>query len=76
MPEVTVYTTSTCPWCTRLKDFLQEEGIEYKEVNVGEDPAGARQMVEITGQRSVPVTTIGEQIIIGYDPDGIREVLG
>ncbi|HBR33552.1 MAG TPA: NrdH-redoxin, partial [Firmicutes bacterium] len=32
--------------------------------------------VELTGQRSVPVTTIGEQIIIGYNPNGIRELLG
>lgn len=75
MSEVTVYTTSTCPWCVRLKGFLKEEGISFDEVNVGEDREGAKRMVEITGQRSVPVTTVGDQIIIGYDPDGIREVL-
>ncbi len=76
MAEVTVYTTSTCPWCTRLKDFLRAEGISFHEVDVGKDPAAAKRMVELTGQRSVPVTTIGEQIIIGYDPDGIKELLG
>ncbi|HBL36650.1 MAG TPA: NrdH-redoxin [Firmicutes bacterium] len=76
MAEVTVYTTSTCPWCVKLKSFLAEEGISFHEVNVGQDPEAARQMVELTGQRSVPVTTIGEQIIIGYNPNGIRELLG
>lgn len=76
MAEVTVYTTTTCPWCTRLKDFLQAEGITFQEVDVRKDPAAARRMVEMTGQRSVPVTTIGEQIIIGYDPDGIKALLG
>jgi glutaredoxin-like YruB-family protein len=76
MPEVTVYTTSTCPWCVKLKSFLVEEGISFQEVNIGQDPEAARQMVKLTGQRSVPVTTIGEQIIIGYNPNGIREVLG
>mgnify|MGYP000853784339 CR=1 FL=1 len=75
MAEVTVYTTSTCPWCLKLKDFLKDEGIPFDEVNVGLDSAGAKRMVEITGQRSVPVTTIGDQIIIGYDPEGIREIL-
>ncbi|HBR29715.1 MAG TPA: NrdH-redoxin [Firmicutes bacterium] len=76
MAEVTVYTTSTCPWCVKLKSFLTEEGISFHEVNVAQDPEAARQMVELTGQRSVPVTTIGEQIIIGYNPNGIRELLG
>lgn len=75
MPEVMVYTTSTCPWCSKLKSFLKEEGISFTEVNVGEDPEAARRMVKLTGQRSVPVTTIDEQIIIGYDPDGIRAAL-
>jgi glutaredoxin-like YruB-family protein len=74
--EVTVYTTPTCPWCNRLKDFLQEEGIAYNEVNVAEDPEGAKRMVKLTSQRSVPVTIIGEQIVIGYNPEGIKELLG
>ncbi len=76
MAEVTVYTTPTCPWCNRLKDFLQEEGIAYNEVNVAEDPEGAKRMVKLTSQRSVPVTIIGEQIVIGYNPEGIKELLG
>ncbi|HEY8391549.1 MAG TPA: glutaredoxin family protein [Capillibacterium sp.] len=75
MPEVTVYTTSTCPWCSKLKEFLKEEGIAFTELDVGEDPEAARRMVKLTGQRSVPVTTIGGQIIIGYDPEGIRAAL-
>ncbi len=76
MAEVTVYTTPTCPWCNRLKDFLQEEGIVYNEVNVAEDIDGAKKMITLTGQRSVPVTVIGEQIVIGYNPEGIKELLG
>lgn len=76
MAEVTVYTTPTCPWCNRLKDFLQEEGIAYNEVNVAEDIDGAKKMITLTGQRSVPVTVIGEQIVIGYNPEGIKELLG
>jgi len=75
MPEVTVYTTSTCPWCTKLKNYLNEEGISFIEVNVGADPEAARRMMKLTGQRSVPVTTVADQVIIGYDPERIRAAL-
>lgn len=75
MAEVTVYTTPTCPWCGKLKDFLDEEGIPYNEVNVAEDVQGAKEMIEKTGQRGVPVTTIGDQVVIGYDPEGIKRLL-
>ncbi|MGE5549248.1 MAG: glutaredoxin family protein, partial [Bacteroidota bacterium] len=32
MEQVTVYTTPTCPWCDRLKDYLREKGVSYNEV--------------------------------------------
>lgn len=75
MEDVTVYTTPTCPWCTKVKSYLRNKGIDYKEVDVVEDIDAAQRMVELTGQRSVPVITIGERYIVGYDPDRIESML-
>lgn len=73
--EITVYTTPNCPWCHKLKDFLRGEGIDYREINVREDFEEARKMVALTGERSVPVTVIGGEVVTGYAPDKIKELL-
>jgi glutaredoxin 3 len=73
--EVTVYTTPTCPWCTKVKSYLDEKGIAYREVDVAEDAAAARQMVEVTGQRGVPVIAKGEQYVVGFNREEIDRIL-
>jgi glutaredoxin-like YruB-family protein len=75
MENVTVYTTPTCPWCTKVKSYLKNKGVDYNEIDVVEDTQAAQRMVELTGQRSVPVITIGERYIVGYDPDRIDSML-
>jgi glutaredoxin 3 len=75
MEDVTVYTTPTCPWCTKVKSYLKTKGVDYREVDVVDDAQAARRMMELTGQKSVPVITIGERYIVGYDPDRIDSML-
>lgn len=69
MEQIDVYTTPTCPWCGKVKEFLREKGAKYSEIDVAADPSGARKLVELTGQRSVPVTVKKDQIVVGYDPE-------
>lgn len=75
MSEVTVYTTPTCPWCTRLKNYLNEKNISYHEVDVAADHDAARKMIDLTGQRSVPVLTKGDQFIVGFNPEQIDRIV-
>jgi glutaredoxin 3 len=75
MAEVTVYTTPTCPWCTKLKSYLDEKGVPYQEVNVAMDNEAAKNLIDLSGQRSVPVTTVGDQVIVGFDPESLDELL-
>ncbi len=75
MEDVRVYTTPTCPWCSKVKSYLKNKGVNYQEVDVADDIQAAQRMVELTGQRSVPVITIGERYIVGYDPDRIDSML-
>ena len=73
--KVTVYSTSTCPWCTRLKDWLKENKIEFEEIDVSIDLDSARRMVEKTGQMGVPVTEIDNQFVTGFDINKLKELL-
>lgn len=74
--NVVVYTTPTCSWCTTIKRHLQENGIQYREVNVAADQKAAEEMVRKSGQQGVPQTEINGQIIVGFDKTRINSLLG
>jgi glutaredoxin 3 len=73
--KITVYTTSTCPYCVMVKNFLQDQGVSYKEVNIEKDPIAASRLVQTTGQMGVPQTEINGQWVIGFDPDTITSLI-
>lgn len=73
--DVTVYTTPTCMYCHQLKNFLQEKGVDYTEVDVSQDQEAARRIVQETGQMGVPVTKIDDRYILGFARDTISEIL-
>ncbi len=73
--NITVYSTDTCPWCKRAKDYLRGKGVDYKEVNVGVDRNGAMEMVKKSGQQGVPVLDIDGHIIIGFDQGRIDSLI-
>lgn len=73
--SVTVYTSNTCPWCVKTKDYLASNGIAYNEINVSQDKAAAEAIVERTGQRGVPIIDIDGEIILGFDKEEIDRLL-
>jgi glutaredoxin 3 len=73
--NITVYTSSNCPWCVKAKQYLNSKGIQYREVNISRDPQGAREMVMKSGQRAVPVIDINGHIIVGFDRRRIDSLL-
>ncbi len=72
---VLVYSTNTCPWCVRAKDYLKQKGVMYEDINVGEDQKAAEEMVEKSGQMGVPVLDINGTIIVGFDKSAIDKAL-
>lgn len=46
---LTMYTTSWCAFCRRLKSQLAAEGIEITEVNIEEDPSAADYVMSVNG---------------------------
>lgn len=75
MAKVIVYSTSWCPWCSRVKDFLKEKKIPFKDINVENNPEAAQEMANKSGQMGVPVIDIDGTIIIGFNEPEIRKAL-
>ena len=73
--NVIVYSTKTCPWCTKAKEYLDSINIKYDAVDVGADKEAAAELVQKTRQRGVPVIKIGERYIVGFDKDAINSEL-
>jgi len=74
--SVKVYYTSTCPWCTRAKQFLKDNNIDFQSIDVSADQAAADEMMKKTGQMGVPVLDIDGEIIVGFDKEKIKQSLG
>lgn len=75
MTQVKVYSTPTCPWCKKTKEFLKENNVDFKDVNVAEDQKAREEMVEKSGQMGVPVIEIDGEIIMGFDPEKMKQKL-
>lgn len=74
-PQVTIYSTPTCHFCHAAKDFFDANKITYADYNVATDIAKRKEMVEKSGQLGVPVITIGNELIVGFDEGRLRELL-
>ncbi len=73
---VTIYTTPTCHFCQMSKEFFKANGVEYTEVNVAADAAKRQEMIDLSGQMGVPVITIGNEHVVGFDKRRLSELLG
>ena len=75
MKTIKVYSTPTCPWCKKAKEFLNEKQVAFDDVDVSNDEVAAKELVEKSGQQGVPVLDIDGKIIVGFDPVAIEEAL-
>lgn len=67
MPEIIIYTSNLCPYCTMAKRLLTAKGATYKELNVDTTTGLREKMVQKTKRRTVPQIYIGERHIGGFD---------
>lgn len=81
MSKITVYSTTTCPYCRMLAEWLDKRGLEYTEYKVDLNPIAAQNMVRISGQMGVPFTTIesdqgSTEGILGFDVAKLNTIFG
>jgi len=74
--RVLVYSAPTCPHCVQAKKFLEDNNIEFEEIDVSVHPDRADEMINKSGRMGVPVLDIDGDIILGFDPARIRKSLG
>jgi mycoredoxin len=55
---VTMYSTSWCGFCRRLKAQLAREGIEITEINIEQDPAAAEYVMSVNGGNQTVPTVV------------------
>ncbi|MBV9159110.1 MAG: glutaredoxin family protein [Candidatus Kaiserbacteria bacterium] len=74
--NVTIYSTPTCHFCHAAKDFFTENKVAYTEHNVASDLAKRQEMIQKSGQMGVPVITIDDKLVVGFDEEKLKELLG
>jgi len=72
---VKVFSTTTCPWCTRAKDYLNQKGVKYEDIDVSQDREQAMAMIAKSGSQGVPQLWIGDDFVVGFDQERIDFLL-
>ncbi len=68
MAQVTIYTTTLCPYCHMAKQLLAGKGVRYEEIDIGRDHELREEMIDRAGgRRTVPQIFIGETHVGGSD---------
>jgi len=73
--SVKIYSTPTCPWCHKAKEFFKENKVSFEDIDVSRDVAAAKEMVKKSGQMGVPVIDFNGEIIVGFDEPKIRKLM-
>jgi len=75
--KVRVYSTPTCPWCNKLKDWLKKKKVEFEDIDITETQNAKfrDEMIEKSGQMAIPVTEIGDKIIVGFKEKELQKAL-
>jgi len=72
---VKVYSTPTCPWCKKTKEWMKKKKIEFTDIDVTEEDKDREEMIDKSGQLGVPVIDIDGEIIIGFQPKKFEAAL-
>ncbi len=73
--NVVIYSTPTCPYCHRAKEYLSQKGISYVEYDVAADRSKTQEMIEKSGQMGVPVTIIDDEVVVGFNQSRFDSLL-
>ena len=67
MQKITVYSKHYCPYCRAAKALLREHGLDFEEIEVGENPDLLARMRALSGRRTVPQIFFDADHIGGHD---------
>lgn len=79
--NIKIYSTSSCPYCQMLKEYLKEKGVDFVEKLVDQDELAKVEMSAVSGGfLGVPFTIITkndgtEETVIGFDKGKLDTIL-
>ena len=65
--SVIVYSTPTCPWCKKVKEYLGEKKVDFTDHDVSSDEKAQKEMIDKSGQMGVPVIVVNDKVIVGFN---------
>ena len=65
--NIVIYSTPSCGYCKMAMQYFDKQGIGYQKIDVSDDQTELKKMVDLSGQMGVPVITIGDQVMVGWD---------
>ncbi len=74
MKRVLLYSQPGCPPCYAAKLFLQVHEVPFEYKDVQADPVALRELMELNS-RSTPTIVVGDEVMIGFDPDRLQSLL-
>ena len=74
MKRVILYSQPGCPPCYAAKKYLAARNVPFEYKDVQADPAALRELVKLNS-RSTPTILVGEEVMIGFDPDRLESML-
>jgi glutaredoxin len=57
------------------KDFFTENHVAFTDYNVSTDLEKRKEMIDKSGQMGVPVIYVGDELVVGFDEDRLRDLL-
>lgn len=66
-PEITVYFTPFCPYCSWARQLLDGKGVEYRLIDVSQDDVLRSEMEDRSQRNTVPQIFIGDVHVGGFD---------
>jgi glutaredoxin 3 len=66
-PEITIYTSAFCGYCSGAKNLLTKKGVEFTEIRIDKEPGKREEMEQLAGRGTVPQIFIGDRHVGGFD---------
>jgi glutaredoxin len=73
--ELTLYSRKWCSWCIDAKDYLNEKGYRFQEIDVGKDREAYEQMKQLSSQTYVPTFVAGDKVLANFDTSQLEKFL-
>lgn len=73
--KVELYTQPGCQPCKTAAQFLEDRGVPFVKYDVSQDQEALGRLLDDLGSRQTPTIVVDDQVLIGFDPDKLGQLL-